>query len=190
MTEDLIVATTRLELVSAGEVILRAELEGSAKLASALGAVVPSSWPPEHYDRGAVEWALRERDRHPEAEGWGTWYVVLSAEQGAGRTVIGIAGYKGQPDAEGTVEVGYSILPEYQRQGYATEAVGGLVARAFALPQVRRLIAETYPELTPSIGVLEKLGFAPAEEAGSEPGVVRYELPRSRYAGPTAAPAS
>jgi [ribosomal protein S5]-alanine N-acetyltransferase len=68
--------------------------------------------------------------------------------------------------------------------------VGGLVARAFALPQVRRLIAETYPELTPSIGVLEKLGFAPAEEAGSEPGVVRYELPRSRYAGPTAAPAS
>jgi RimJ/RimL family protein N-acetyltransferase len=42
------------------------------------------------------------------------------------------------------------------------------------------VIAETYPHLTPSIGVMEKCGLAFAGE-GSEEGVIRYELPRERW---------
>src|SRR3712207_7616827 len=62
---------------------------------SALGAVVPGDWPPEHYDAPALEWGLRmvrEEEAAPTkwGGGWGMWYFVLSAEQGAGRTVIGV----------------------------------------------------------------------------------------------------
>jgi RimJ/RimL family protein N-acetyltransferase len=96
------------------------------------------------------------------------------------RTLIGTAGYKGPPTEDGTVEVGYGIVTDHRRRGYASEAMRALVARAFRLPGVRRVIAETLPELTPSIGVLRKGGFALIGE-GSEPGVIRFELTRAVY---------
>jgi [ribosomal protein S5]-alanine N-acetyltransferase len=74
--------------------------------------------------------------------------------------------------------VGYGVVRDHQRRGYASETVRGLVGHAFALPEVHRVIAETLPELTPSIGVLEKCGFRFIGE-GSEPGVIRYELSRT-----------
>lgn len=100
--------------------------------------------------------------------------------------MIGTAGYKGPPDPEGTVEVGYGIVRDRQRRGYASETVRGLLANAFVRAAVRRVIAETYPELAGSIGVLRKCGFRHVGE-GSEPGVIRYELTRDDYAGGTAA---
>ena len=74
----------------------------------------------------------------------------------------------------------YGIVAEHQRQGYATEAVHGLVAHAFRRPEVERVIAETLPELVASIGVLAKCGFEPIDER-SEPGVVRYALTRAAW---------
>jgi RimJ/RimL family protein N-acetyltransferase len=94
--------------------------------------------------------------------------------------LIGSAGYKGPPGKDGTVEVGYGIVSDHQRRGYASEAVRGLVKRAFELPGVRRVIAETYPELVPSIGVLRRCGFELTGD-GSEPGVIRFELTRGAH---------
>ena len=54
------------------------------------------------------------------------------------------------------------------------------LANAFAVQAVRRAIAETLPELTPSIGVLTKCGFRLIGE-GSEPGVIRFELTRAEW---------
>jgi RimJ/RimL family protein N-acetyltransferase len=55
------------------------------------------------------------------------------------------------------------------------------MGRAFALPAVRRVIAETLPELAPSIGVMRKCGFRLIGE-GSRPGVIRFELLREEHA--------
>jgi ribosomal-protein-alanine N-acetyltransferase len=79
------------------------------------------------------------------------------------------------------VEVGYGIVRDQHRHGYASEAAGGLLARAFASPDVTRVTAETYPELVGSIGVLRRCGFRFIGE-GSEPGVIRYEITRAEYA--------
>jgi RimJ/RimL family protein N-acetyltransferase len=84
------------------------------------------------------------------------------------------------PAADGTVEVGYGIVHDHQRRGYASDTVRALLNRAFALPQVHRAIAETLPELEPSIGVLRKCGFRLIGE-GSEPGVIRFELTRAQF---------
>jgi RimJ/RimL family protein N-acetyltransferase len=46
---------------------------------------------------------------------------------------------------------------------------------------VRRVIAETLPELAGSIGVLRRCGFRLLGE-GSEPGVIRFELRREEHA--------
>lgn len=75
------------------------------------------------------------------------------------RTVIGSVGYKGPPDAEGTVEIAYAIVPEQCGKGYATAAAQLLVERAFGEAAVRRVRAHTLPQPNASTRVLTKCGF-------------------------------
>jgi ribosomal-protein-alanine N-acetyltransferase len=175
----LLIETERLELVAGTPEMARAELDGVRHLAPLLNAEVPASWPPELYDEGAIRYSLARMEEAPEAAGWWLWYFVLRAGDAATprRVLVGVGGFKGPPSDDGTVEIGYSIVSDYQRRGYASEAVRGFVAHAFALPSVRRVIAETLPDLAASIGVLERSGFT-LIGAGSEPGVIRYELRR------------
>jgi ribosomal-protein-alanine N-acetyltransferase len=173
-----ILRTNRLELVGCTAALLRAEGEDHARFGALLGAEIPEAWPPELYDEDARLWTLRAVEASPHDEGWWAYYVVL--DEGGPRRVIGLAGYKGPPQDDGTVEVGYGILPAHQRRRYATEAVAALLERAFAFAAVTRVIAETLPHLTPSIGVLEKSGFTCIGD-GSEAGVIRFELPRARW---------
>jgi RimJ/RimL family protein N-acetyltransferase len=173
------IVTERLELIPATLELTRAALEGRTALAAGLGVFVPATWPPEFLDPPSLEFILARLAEGPAQAGWWLHFVLLT--RGAtGRTLIGSAGYKGPPSPDGTVEVGYGIVRDHQRQGYASETVRGLLARAFALPTVQRVIAETLPELTPSIGVLGKCGFRLIGD-GSEPGVIRFELTRAEY---------
>jgi RimJ/RimL family protein N-acetyltransferase len=174
------IRTERLQLTPATSDLVSAALGGSAALAAALNARVPPTWPPEFVDSPALEFIRDRLTETPDDGEWWMYFIVLPAAA-AERVLIGTAGYKGRP-ADGTVEVGYGIVIDHRRRGYASEAVRGLVARAFRVPGVRRVIAETLPELTPSIGVLRKCGFELIGE-GSEPGVIRFELTRAAYEG-------
>ena len=114
-------------------------------------------------------------ERGPEYYGWMWWYITLAERRNGRRVVVGNIGFKDLPDASGTVEIGYSIVPLFQRRGFATEAVRGLTAWAFGHPEVRRIVAETFPDLTASIRVLERNGFRRAGEPAVEPGAIRFE---------------
>jgi len=173
------ITTERLELVPGTPETMRAALESSAALAAALGVLVPATWPPEFLDPPALEWTLARLEEAAGGEHWWLYFILLRDAPG-GRTLIGSAGYKGPPDPDGTVELGYGIVGDQHRRGYASETTRALVARAFARPTIRRVIAETLPELVGSIGVLRKCGFRHIGE-GSEPGVIRYELTRDEY---------
>jgi ribosomal-protein-alanine N-acetyltransferase len=175
------IVTERLDLVPATREMILAALEGEAALGASLSASVSPTWPPEFLDPPSLEFVLHRLAEDSAQSWWWLYFVVLRHGQ-AGRTVIGSAGYKGPPSADGTVEVGYGIVRDQHRQGYASEAVRGLLARAFAEPVVTRVIAETYPELAGSIGVLRKCGFSFIGD-GSELGVIRFELTRAEYAG-------
>jgi [ribosomal protein S5]-alanine N-acetyltransferase len=173
------IVTERLELIPATAELTQAALHGPPALATALGAGVPTSWPPEFLDAAALEFTLERMRESPEQAGWWLHFVVLTRCL-TGRLLIGSAGYKGPPGPEGRLEIGYGIVRDQQRRGYASEAARGLLAHAFADPVVQTVIAETLPELTGSIGVLAKCGFHPMGE-GSEPGVIRFELTRAEY---------
>jgi ribosomal-protein-alanine N-acetyltransferase len=156
-----------------------AALESNEALGVSLGALVPETWPPEFLDAASLEFVLRRMVEGEPLSVWWLYFVVLPQAQ-AGRTLIGSVGYKGPPSDDGMVEVGKGIVRDHHRQGYASEAARGLVARAFASPEVTRVAAETYPELVGSIGVLRRCGFRFIGE-GSEPGVIRYEITRGDY---------
>ena len=113
----------------------------------------------------------------PEQVGWWAWYFVLNKKAKNERILIGNGGFKGKPTSDGTVEIGYSVLKEFQNLGYGTEAVQALIDWAFNHSEVQRVIAETLPELKPSQRLLEKCHFKNIGE-GSEAGSIRFELLR------------
>ena len=75
------------------------------------------------------------------------------------RRVIGSAGFKGPPDADGMVEIAYGIVPSREGRGFATEAAGALMRFAGADARVRTLRAHTLPTANASTKVLTKCGF-------------------------------
>lgn len=162
--------TERLRLVAGTLEIALAELEDRQRFGHLLQADVPPEWPPETL-RDALPFFLELYQAHPDWAGWLGWYAIAIAE---GKPVLcGSVGFKGPPSAEGMVEIGYSLLPRYQRAGLATEMVAGLVEWAFRHATVASIEAETTPDNLPSIRVLERNGFEPAGE-GIESGFVRY----------------
>jgi RimJ/RimL family protein N-acetyltransferase len=163
--------TPRLRLVPATPSLVDAELAGPERLAAALGVALPTDWPPEHHDAQVLRFT-RDALATPGAEAWWMhWFCWTGPPE---PTVVGTGGYVGPPE-DGTVEIGYSVVPSWQRRGIATEASRALVDAAWERG-ARRVIAHTLPHLAPSIGVLERLGFA--RDGEPEPGVLRFALER------------
>ncbi len=173
--KNLNIETARLQLIAATEDLVRAEIEDRAAFSSSLQAEVPTAWPPQFNDIHTQTFTLEKLTANPQQVGWWSWYFILKSTTNSERALIGNGGFKGPPTADG-VEVGYSILQQFQNAGYGSEAVAGLIDWAFK-QGVRCVSAETLPELGASIRVLEKNGFSYVGP-GSEEGVILYRKER------------
>lgn len=100
---------------------------------------------------------------HPDQ--W-VWYAIWMIELKDG-THIGELCFKGISE-EGIVEIGYGIADEYQRCGYATEAVYALVNWALRQVGVVCVKAEVEETNIASLKVLKKSGFIQTKEKGNE----------------------
>lgn len=169
--------TARLLLVPMTRDVLTSPDDADA-IARVTRARVPESWPVEHYDQDVLDFTCASLDGDPETE-FVVRYIVLREPE---RTVIGMVGAQ-RPDADGRMMIGYSVLPEFQRRGYASEALAALVEWAFTQPPVRVVAGDTYPELTASIGTMLKCGFRPAG-AGEGDRVIRFERHRKSANSP------
>jgi RimJ/RimL family protein N-acetyltransferase len=162
--------TDRLRLVAGTEALAASEIEDRAEFAGVLGALVPETWPPDNLrDVSGYFYGLYEE--HPEWEGWLAWYAIRMDDDYP--VLCGSVGFKGPPDKRGMVEIGYSVLPEFQRRGLATEMVAGIVEWAKQQPEVKQIEAETNIDNEASIRVLEKNSFVCAG-VGLEPNTIRF----------------
>ncbi len=99
----------------------------------------------------------------------GSWLIVHAGE------VVGTCSFR-RPPADARVEIGYGIAPSRRNRGYATRAVGAILARA-PLYGVAVVEAETALANAASQRVLEHNGFT-REGERDDPGdgrVVRWE---------------
>ena len=158
---------------------IRTELEAPEQLANLLGAYVSPNWPPGEYDRDAMEY-FQERfiDAGKDAEGWYGWYALRDADSSTPCSLVGSAGYFGPPSTDGTVEIGYSVLPEWQRQGVATAMINALVENALSFTSIKRVIAHTTEDNSASVAALLRCGFI-AVGLGNDPDTVRFEYKRN-----------
>jgi RimJ/RimL family protein N-acetyltransferase len=89
-----------------------------------------------------------------------SWEMILKSEN----AIIGGVCFKGPPDENGAVEIGYGIEEDYWNQGYTTEALIALMDWAQKQPEVKQFRASTEPENGASHAILKKLGFVAYDE--------------------------
>ncbi|WP_418960960.1 GNAT family N-acetyltransferase [Streptomyces tritici] len=118
--------------------------------------------------RAAAGQVVKARDKGVFRPGWGPYAIVRVADGLA----LGGAGFHGEPEADGAVEIGYDLVDSARGQGYATEAVRVLADWALRRPEVTSLRARVDEDNDPSRRVLVRAGFV-------ETGTISYELRRA-----------
>jgi ribosomal-protein-alanine N-acetyltransferase len=157
--------TKRLQLVPFTLELMKATLKGRETLGRALGVGVPSAWPgPDLAD--AIPGLIARLEREAAEFAW-DWLIVHKAE----RIIVGDVGFMGGP-RDGVAEIGYSIVPAYRNQGYATEAALYLIHWALQQRDVLRVTAQCLNDNVGSIKVLEKIGM---RQLASEGLMLRWE---------------
>jgi [ribosomal protein S5]-alanine N-acetyltransferase len=173
-----VLRTSRLELIAATLPLIEAEAAGAANLGPLLNVEI-EAWPPPGNDENSLQWTVEKLRAHPEHTGFFVWYVILVEEQR--RKLVGMTAFKGPPDEQGTIEAGYSIIETRQRRGIGTEATRAIMEWAFAHPAVKQITAETFPDLKPSLKVMERCGMTFLGAGSSEPGAIRYGISKERF---------
>lgn len=173
--------TRRLELIAGTPDVVRAQISDRDRFPRLLEARVARAREhgPDHQE--TEENMAQALEKGPEQVGWWCWYFLLHNRVTGHRVLIGDGGFRGPPADDGTVEIGYSLLPPHRNKGYTTEAVQALVSWAFQHPQVTRVIAEAQPGNTASIRVLQKAGFNEVGP-GSQRSLIRFEVNREDLA--------
>lgn len=107
---------------------------------------------------------LLERDG---PNGFNSWIILLKSD----RSIIGSAGFIGNPDERGRIEIGFGINKSKRRMGYCREAATALVAWAISQEGVAFIVARCDEQNEASIGAIRRLGFT---ETGRAEGLIEW----------------
>jgi [ribosomal protein S5]-alanine N-acetyltransferase len=156
----------RLDLTPLPADAARALPDDRPTAARLIGANLPDRWPGDDLlDVLPIQAVADEA-----AESFGVWLMIERDTS----TVVGDIGFLGPP-AGGTVEIGFSVIPDRRRRGYATEAARTLVGWAWRQPAIREVVARSNAENEASARVLKAAGFS---RRGERDGVVRWRRKR------------
>ncbi|GAA0479671.1 hypothetical protein GCM10008986_00130 [Salinibacillus aidingensis] len=156
------IKTDRLTLVTFTVEMMKASLVSNRELEKLTNFHVPSEYPMEVY-KTLLPYKIDRFSQYPEENEWEG--ILLHTED---HVIIGDMGFKGGPDENGEMDLGYSILPSYQGNGYATEMAMAIVQWGFQQPKVKKITASCSDQNHPSLRVLEKAGFKPTRKKNNE----------------------
>lgn len=149
------ISTARLDLPLFTGELLEALLAGRAS--SIDGVTLPVDW--VRRSEGVLRRRLAQVSGDRSCEPW----LLRAMVRRDTRTFVGRIGFHGEPGINalgtpGAVELGYTVEPPFRRNGFAEEAIQGLIAWARAR-SVSRFMASIGPTNIPSLELAKKLGF-------------------------------
>ena len=168
MPEPPAVRTPRLELVPCSLSLAIALGDEAKEGERLLDARLPDGWPDPELAEFLLFYARLLRE-DPQLLGYGVWLLIKTES----RIVVGSAGFQGRPSAEGEIELGYGVHPDFRNHGYATEAARALLRWASEQPGVKRVIAHCDEDNIASQRVVEKAGMIGREVQAN--GRIRFE---------------
>ncbi len=155
-----ILETNKLKLIPLDAHNLRYSIEDRRKMERNLGVKITDTKleePVKEAMRTSLKMVLKNKKDYL----WFTnWEIVLKKEN----RIIGGLCFKGRPDEQGRVEIGFGMQDEHRCKGYTTEAVKELINWAFIQEKVLSVIAETEKDNLPSHRVLEKMEMQKYQE--------------------------
>jgi [ribosomal protein S5]-alanine N-acetyltransferase len=83
------------------------------------------------------------------------WTIIFKQEN----IMVADCCFKGEPNGNGEIEIGYGTYPTFEGKSFMTEAVGAMVRWAFEQPNVQALTAQTDATNIASQKILEKNNF-------------------------------
>ena len=147
------IETKRILLKACKPDLFNAIFKSEAYLAKYLKVDIAKKW--THFGFAPMRYSLKMILNNPADFIWWTYLIIHKSDQ----KLIGSCGFKGPPDKDGNVEIGYEIAPGYQGRGLATETAQALIGFAFSFPEVQSVSAQTLPEENASGRVLQKCGM-------------------------------
>jgi len=154
---DCHLTTDRLELRPLSAKAAAALQDDRGQASHLLGVTLSADWPL----RDLLDVLPVQAATPPNGERFGVWVII----ERRSTTVVGDIGFFGPPDSAGSLEVGYSIVPDRRRLGYASEAAAALVTWALEQPGVATIVAACDADNAASILTLDRVGFRRTGEA-------------------------
>lgn len=147
------ITTQRCILWNADERLLNLAIRNEAAFAEALNVKLARNW--NQFGTDIFRFVLEKIKKNPEEQIWWAWFPVHKDSN----SLIGTCGFKGPPNADAELEIGYEIAPDFRNRGLATEIAIALVEFARKQKQAKRVIAHTLADDPISAAVLKKVGF-------------------------------
>jgi [ribosomal protein S5]-alanine N-acetyltransferase len=168
-------SSKRVRFAELPSAAMTALLDGDLPRASAEAGVELT----EYFVTGRARRLWRLRLGQMAADPASARWIARAAVAEPGGAVVGHAGFHGPPDEAGMVEIGYSVSPEFRRQGYARAMLAELLRRAAAEPAVRTVRATISPGNAASLATISGFGFAEVgEQWDDEDGLeLIFEIP-------------
>ncbi len=104
---------------------------------------------------GPLRWRVPQVRSNPSVN---KWFVRWMVEKET-REIVGSTSFHGPPDEQGMMEIGLGVHSNFQRLGYAVEALTGMWSWVVEQPGVELLRYTVAPDNLASVALVEKFGF-------------------------------
>ena len=104
---------------------------------------------------GPLRWRVPQVKSDPSVN---KWFVRWMVEKET-REIVGSTSFHGPPDEQGMMEIGLGVHTDFQRRGYATEALIGMWSWVVDQPGVELLRYTVDPNNEASVALIKKFGF-------------------------------
>lgn len=160
--------TDRLILIPVTYEITSELSNGGTKEVEKLGLRTNGKWPRQD-TMDILPFVNRAFEESEKPSGYEFWMMALKENM----NIIGDIGFKGKPDENGEVEIGYGIIEEEHGRGYGTEALRVMLKWALGQQEVTVVKADCLIDNIPSIKILEKCGM---KEINRDEELIYWEL--------------
>ena len=104
---------------------------------------------------GPLRWRVPQVRSNPSVN---KWFVRWMVEKST-REIVGSVSFHGPPDEQGMMEIGLGVHSNFQRLGYAVEALTGMWSWVVEQPGVELLRYTVATDNLASVALVEKFGF-------------------------------
>ena len=104
---------------------------------------------------GPLRWRVPQVKSDPSVN---KWFIRWMVEKSS-REIVGSISFHGPPDDQGMMEIGLGIHADFQRLGFATEALTGMWSWVVNQPGVELLRYTVDPNNEASVAVVKKFDF-------------------------------